>query len=198
MPGLRPRGWWAQPQGSEIRPTEPDHGSPEAPGLLQGPAGERTCPLVLAPDWTEGRLSGSEAGRGRCPLWPRGGGGGVSDGVWGRCGSLPCQPVLGQYQAAGGTVLHWMGHPDGQARGSRDPQGLSVRTACPQTPPRAAPTRRPRQTALEVVPQRLLLATPAPRPQAQGLIHRRGPTVHRPHGSSGHRVWAGASARPPQ
>ena len=89
-----------------------------------------------------------------------------------------------------------------------------MRTACPQTPPRAAPTRRPRQTALEVVPQRPLLAMPAPRPQAQGLIHRPGPTVpgltgaaatgfgqEPPPGRPGDRrsqaLWEASTVRPP-
>lgn len=131
------RGWWAQPQGSELQPTAPDHGSPEAPGCLQGPAGERTCPLVLSlPGRWAGRLARRQGGALRPVTLRR------RRGPWGgpgRCGFQPCQPVLGRYQAGGGTVPHWMARPEGRAWGSRDPRGLSVTTACPQTPPRAAP-----------------------------------------------------------
>ena len=133
------RGWWAQPQGSELQPTEPDHGSPEALGLLQGPEGERTCPLVLEPDWTLGRSSGSGQGGGSAPCDPEEEEEGSLSGSGGAVASSPVSPSWGGTRREEARSLTGWVAPKAGPGALGTPRGLSVKTACPQTPPRAAP-----------------------------------------------------------
>lgn len=99
-----------------------------------------------------------------------------SEGGPGRCGSLPtCSSSWGSTRRWRAWILTGWVTLMAAPGALRTPEGLRVRTACPQTPPRVIPPAAP--TGLEVVPQRLLLATATPWPQAQD----RAPQSQCPH-----------------